>query len=56
MKETEIVDYARRLYEAHGDKAEREATYKELEAEENGDESGAKDWHRIRQAIMEMRR
>ena len=55
MKETEIIDYARRLYEAHGDKAEAEAAQKEREARESGDVDGADNWARIRLAIHDMR-
>ena len=55
MKESEVVDYARRLYEAHGDKAEAEAAQKEAEAKSRNNTSEAENWARIRIAIREMR-
>jgi hypothetical protein len=56
MNEVEIVDYARRLFEAHGDKAEAEAAQREVEARKKSDETEARDWARIRLAIHEMRK
>lgn len=55
MQETEILGYAQRLFDAHGDKAEFEAAQKERECEEKGDTEGAADWAKIRLAIHEMR-
>jgi len=55
MKETEVTEYAKSLFNAHGDKAEAEAAHKEQEARDSGDEAGADNWHRIRLAIHEMR-
>ena len=55
MRETEILDYARRLLEAHGDKAEREAAQKARQFEEQHDDEQAETWRRIRIALNEMR-
>ena len=55
MRETEILDYARRLLEAHGDRAEREAAQKARQFEEQHDDEQAETWRRIRIAINEMR-
>ena len=55
MKETEVADYARRLFEAHGDKAEAEAAQREAAAKDQNNEAEANDWARIRLAIHEMR-
>jgi hypothetical protein len=54
MSETEIAENARRLCDVHGDKAGRKAAYNELEAEENGDDTEAANWHRICVAIQQM--
>ncbi len=51
----EVQESARKLFEAHGDKAEFEAAQKALELESKGDAEQAKDWHRIRDVITEMR-
>ena len=55
MNEMEVVDYARRLFEAHGDKAEAEAAQREAAARDQNNEAEASDWARIRLAIHEMR-
>ena len=55
MKETDVIDYARRLYQAHGGKAEAEAAQKEAAARKDNNDSEADDWARIRVAIREMR-
>lgn len=55
MRENEIIDYARRLLEAHGDKAELEAAQKVRELEEQKDEGQAETWRKIRAAISELR-
>ena len=46
MKESEVVDYARPLYEAHGDKAEAEAAQKQAEAKSQAGATEAEDWAR----------
>jgi len=55
MKESEVVDYARRLFKAHGDKAEAEAAQREATAKDQNNEAEANDWARIRLVIHEMR-
>lgn len=55
MREAEIIDYANRLLQAHGDQAELEAAQKANEAERKNDAVQARDWQRIRSAIRTMR-
>jgi hypothetical protein len=55
MEMNEIHDYARRLLDALGDKAELEAAQKAAEWERSGDKNQASDWRRIQAAIREMR-
>lgn len=55
MRENEIIDYARRLLEAHGDKAEAEAARKVRELEEQNESEQLEDWRKIRAAITELR-
>lgn len=55
MDMNEIHDYARRLLEAHGDKAEAEAAQKAAECDQKGEKSQANDWRRIQAAISQMR-
>ncbi|MGO8841897.1 MAG: hypothetical protein ACLQF1_12430 [Methyloceanibacter sp.] len=55
MNVNEIHDYARRLLDAHGDKAEWEAAQKAAECDQQGDNGQARDWRRIQAAIKEMR-
>ncbi len=55
MEMTKVAEYARALYEAHGDKAEAEAAQKAKHHEEAGDEKEAASWRAIRAAIREIR-
>ena len=55
MLATEIQDIARRLVEAHGDKAVVEAAQKARSFEEQGDTEQASVWRRIESAIVQMR-
>jgi hypothetical protein len=55
MRETEIADYAKRLLDAHGGKAEAEAAAKVREFEHANDAEQAETWRKIRAAISEMR-
>jgi len=55
MRESDISEYAKRLLEAHGGKAEAEAAAKVREFEEKKDEDQAETWRKIRAAISEMR-
>jgi hypothetical protein len=54
MQEVDIQDYARQLFEAHGDKAVAEAAQKARALEEQGNSDEAKTWRRIEAALKEM--
>lgn len=54
MLAVEIQEYARRLLEAHGDKALAEAAQKAKAFEESGDNEHAAEWRRIEQALREL--
>ena len=53
LKQT--AQYARALFEAHGDKAEAEAAQKMNEAEEAGRAEEAEDWRAVREAVRAIR-
>ena len=55
MQLSKIPEYARALYNAHGDRAEAEAAQKALDFEQKGDMEQAEDWQAIRRAIKEIR-
>ncbi|MEN3974917.1 hypothetical protein [Emcibacter sp. SYSU 3D8] len=55
MQATQIIDYAQRLYRAHGNQAEYEAASRQQECEKRGDKEQAETWNRIRLAIREIR-
>ncbi|MDJ0640388.1 MAG: hypothetical protein QNJ20_16305 [Paracoccaceae bacterium] len=55
MKISKITEYARALYDAHGDKAELEAARKAKECEDAGDTAEAETWRAVRRAIAEIR-
>lgn len=55
MEMAKITEYARALYEAHGDKAEAEAAQKAKQHEDAGDTEEAETWRAIRKAISEIR-
>ncbi len=55
MQTTQIIDYAQRLYRAHGAHAEYEAATKAQECEKRGDKEQAETWRQVRMAIREMR-
>lgn len=55
MEMSKVNEYARALYEAHGDKAEAEAARKAKDHEEAGDSSEAETWQAVRRAIRELR-
>lgn len=55
MRETDVADYAKRLLDAHGGKAEAEAAAKVRKFEQSHDTEQAEHWRRIRAAISEMR-
>lgn len=55
MEMAKITQYARALYEAHGDKAEAEAAQKAKACEDAGDTSEAETWRAVKLAIGEIR-
>ncbi|NKX44696.1 hypothetical protein [Roseicyclus persicicus] len=55
MDHADIVQYARSLYTAHGDKAEAEAAQKAAAAKGAGDLTEAGRWEKIRLHIKELR-
>jgi hypothetical protein len=55
MDEKQISDYAHRLRESHGDKAEFVAAQKSKEFEDRNEIEDAEDWKRIRAAIRALR-
>jgi len=55
MQEIEIQDYARQLFEAHGDKAVVEAAKKARSFEDQGNTEEAKTWRHIEAALKLMR-
>ena len=55
MEMAKIAEYARSLYDAHGDKAEAEAARKAKEFEDAGNDAEAATWRSIRKAISEIR-
>ena len=54
MEMAKITEYARALYEAHGDKAEAEAAQKARQHEDAGDAAEAETWRAVRKAISEI--
>ncbi|ASJ75268.1 hypothetical protein IMCC3135_26065 [Granulosicoccus antarcticus IMCC3135] len=52
---TKIAEYARVLYERHGNEAEVEAAQKARQFEEAGNSEEAERWRAVRTAINEMR-
>jgi len=55
MDSLKIIEHARRLFAAHGDKAEAEAAQKASAFEADGDSEQAEVWQKIRAAVHEMR-
>ena len=55
MEMAKITQYARALYEAHGDKAEAEAAQKAKALEDAGDTDEAATWRSVQRAIHELR-
>ena len=55
MEMTKIAEYARALYDLHGNKAEAEAAQKAKQSKEAGDDSEAATWQAVREAISEIR-
>lgn len=55
MEMAQVHSIAKRLYEAHGLKAEVEAAQKLQEAEQSGDEEQQELWRRVRAAVQDMK-
>lgn len=55
MAGLDIQDYARQLFEAHGDKAIAECAQKARSLEEQGKQEEAKTWRQVEAALKEMR-
>ncbi len=55
MHMTMVDDYARRLYSAHGDRAEFEAAQRARECEDQGRYETAEQWRQVRSRIRILR-
>jgi len=55
VRESEINDYARQLFEAHGPKAVAEAAQKAVSFEQQGENEQAQTWRHIEAALKLMR-
>ena len=55
MTMIQVDDYARRLYTAHGDRAEYEAAQKAKDADAKGDTETAAQWRQVREKIRILR-
>ena len=55
MDETTIMEYARQLLEAHGDRAVAEAAQRAVASEQRKDKEEAKTWRHIEAALRAMR-
>jgi hypothetical protein len=55
MQEAQVIDYAKSLLDAHGDKAEAEAAARIRQFEEKNDKAQAETWRKVKAAIHEMR-
>ena len=55
MREIDIQDCARKLLEAHGDKAIAEAAQKASALERQGNKEEADTWRRVEKALLVMR-
>jgi len=54
MQATEIQEHARKLRDAHGEKAAIEAAQKAKAYEQQGDSEQAQTWRRIEAALLQM--
>jgi len=55
MRTIDVVERARQLRDAHGDKAIAEAAQKATELERSGKLDDASEWRKIEKALVEMR-
>jgi len=54
MQAMEIQEHARKLHDAHGNRAVAEAAQKAQAYEKQGDEDLARDWRRIEAALRQL--
>ncbi len=54
MEETVIIEYARQLREAHGDRAIVEAVQRAIACEKRHDKEAAQTWRHVEAALKEM--
>ncbi len=52
---SDVMKYARALYEAHGDKAEAEAAQRARKYQDAGEVEEAEQWRKVRLAINQLR-
>ncbi|MEO9781828.1 MAG: hypothetical protein ABJH07_15930 [Sedimentitalea sp.] len=55
MEAMKTAEYARALYQVHGDAAEAEAARKARECDDEGRRRDAEDWTAVRRSIRQMR-
>ena len=55
METAKVMEYARSLYDAHGEKAEAEAAQKAASLESEGKADEARTWREVQAAIRTMR-
>jgi ATP-dependent helicase/DNAse subunit B len=55
METAKVAEYARSLYEAHGDKAEAEAAQRARQSRKAGNSEEADTWEAIWRAVSEIR-
>jgi hypothetical protein len=55
MEETMIIEYARQLMDAHGQRAIAEAAQRAVESERMKDKHEAQTWRRVEAALKAMR-
>ncbi|TCP61609.1 hypothetical protein EV663_10460 [Rhodovulum bhavnagarense] len=55
MESSKVMEYARALFDAHGDKAEAEAAQKAAALESEGQAEAAETWRKVQAAIQQMR-
>jgi hypothetical protein len=55
MQMSQIDDYAQRLYNAHGNKAEYEAAQRACDCEARGNRETAEQWRQVRARISLLR-
>lgn len=54
MEMSTVIDHARKLRDAHGDRAIAEAAQKRADFSAAGDKDNAEKWRRIQEALVSM--